>query len=490
MIRKEKIFVLLVFMLEICGCRENSQDEIEKQLKSPLPCISKADLLDTQKRSSLFYSVEDLKWQDGILWIKPENLRSFVLEGNRSLLRSALEVHKAKEAVNISRAELFPSIGLSAIVTSSIQPHFMISAVEYLLPFLIPTKWMDYRESKDLLHAEKIAFLVAELNQVSSAYALSLTLNREFYIKEFLSEDLQDTLFTEQLVAESVEMGESNPSDLDWVRSQVMDGKVKLLKWQKQMEGEMAEWRQAMALCSDISLGLEVEEPLPSLLEDFSMEEALEMAVLKAPEMLQIKALQRAAREGVWKKIFGFMGSVSATQTLHSAVPGSSYTFSFSNLMGRGALNFGLSYFPKIRLSQKNIQELELRRQELILEMRRLLEVNLQGVWRLEEQLEVIDSSIKLMQRAFEVEQKRFQLGEISLQDLLQIQGKLRVVRLERMQVENDLDLARVTLHRLMRTGIFESVQGCATGLADGVDPFASPCNPEFLVRKLMGSEG
>jgi outer membrane protein TolC len=481
----------LIVCATLTSCKE--EEVIENQLDHPPACITAHQLTEDSETGPLFFSSRFLESAEETLWLRPELLRILVLGGNRSLLVGSVQVRKAKSSVNLARAELLPSLNLGALLGSSISPNFLLSSVTYALPFLLPSKWADYRQSKALLKSEKTAFLTTQLNELSSAYALFLAVDNGFKIRRFLQDDYRDASIVEALTAERVEIGDLAASELDLARSQVTTLRARLWRLQRQVDQEIAYLRQALGICQDVSFGIESSNVEISSLERLDFESAVEEVKAVSTELAQLRALEVAAREGRWSKRFSFIGPVSAGESVSGLVPGQDLTFSFSNLMGQASVNFGFAHFARIQLSSRNVEEVQARMLEAQMEIRRILEINFSALKAAAEQYEAIDQSVKLLKRVFVADQRRFREREISLQDLIETQARLRQARLERLQVQTDINLARLSLHRMHRSEIFKHVRGCAFGIRpefEDEDPIEAPCNEEYVKRKLGMKDG
>lgn len=464
----------LALGLVLSACDE--EDEIAKQLERPPACLTAEEVLPEGTQSLL---------------VNADTLREFVVGGNRTLLVSAMQVRKAKQAVTISRAELLPSMDLGVLLGSALSPNLLLASVDYMLPFLLPSRWADLKQSKALLKAEKAAFITSELNQVASALAVFYAVDMGFRTRRFLQEEYSDAIVIEALTAEQLELGEVNASDLDLARSQVTSAMARLMKHQRQIDGELAQLRKAMGICSSIPIQVVPGDVKPSFVEALEYEEAMAKVLPRATEVIQLRALQEAAKQGGWSKRFSFIGPVSAGERVSGMVPGEELTFAFSNLVGSASVNFGFAYFPRIEMSARNIHEILARILEAEMEIRKILESNLKAMSTIQMQLSSATETVKLLGRVFTADQKRFREQEISLRDLIGTQVLLRQARLERLQAQFDTNLARLALHRLGRTDQFAKVKGCADGetLASdnpaATDFLDAPCDEAFVRRKL-----
>lgn len=452
----------------------------------PLTCFS-SEVLTTEAREV----------QDVVL--NPETLRVNLIEGGLPILAAANRVHKAKDSVNLARTRLLPSLNLGVLAASLANPTFILSSVEYVLPFLIPSKWFDAAKAKQLAEAEKIAFLLTELNIYSSLYSLYYTLNLDLQTREFLSFDFRDTILIEQIVERAYEDGRATEADLNLARSQTANAKVRLNRFNELLIDEIAILRQVLGLPMEARISFEMHDITPSELESLPLPSAIKIALEKAPEARQIKHLLEAAKYERWSKYFGFITGAGAGSSASGM--GESASLAFSDQGGRGMFNFGFDYFPNISLSNRNLEEIKIREAELSSEISKLIE-SMQGRFDfVESRFLESRKSEGLLRRVFENDQKRYSSGDIPLSTLVESMSRLRQAGLERLRSQTDLQLLRVSMHRVLVTDQFANFKGCEAlpktekkksgwrwpwESDDDEDPI---CDPESVKKRFVGAE-
>ncbi len=392
--------------------------------------------------------------------LNPESLRTRMISDGLPILAAANRVHKAKDTVNLARARLLPSLNLGALAASIANPTFILASVEYVLPFLIPARWFDVGKAKYLAQAERAAFLLTELNLYASLYSLYYTVNLDLQTREFLTMDFRDAVLIEQLVERAFEDGRATEMDLNSARSQSASAKVRLARFNELLVDEISVVKQSIGLPMETSIQFERLDVPPSPMEEMAFPEALALALEKAPESEQIKNLLEAAKKERWSKQFGFISGASASNKV-TGLDGGSASFAFSDQGVGGFFNFGFDYFPNISLSHRNIEELQIREAELNSELARLVD-SMQG------RLDFVKTrhrestkSENLLKRVFENDQQRYAAGDISLMELTETMARYRQAGLERLRANTDLQLLRVSMHRIVVGEQFAEIKGC-----------------------------
>lgn len=454
--------------------------------------------------SAEIYAVraDETKPGDSIV-LNPETLRNQFLSNGLTVIAAANRVHKAKDNLNIARARLLPSLNLGVLLGTLVNPTFLISSIEYLFPFLIPSRWFDAAAAKNLMQAEKVAFLLAEMNIYSSVYSMYYQVLSDFETRDFLSQDLRDSILIENLVQRAYEDGRVAEADLKLAQSQSASSRIRLDSFEELLVDEIATLRDALALPLEKRIFLNEVAISPPALESMDLVDGVKLAKDTAPEYQQINFLIQAAKAEKWSKVFAFFSGASAGNT--SGIDGGGASFAFKNQMGRGMFNFGFDYFPNLDLSNHNLDELTIRKAELDSEIARSVEALTGRVQYVLSRKNQASASVRLLEGVLENEKQRFASGEISLTTLLDAQEKVRQASLELLKSRTDLNLLRVALHRLTKSDQFALIPGCETLPKSAKsklekkawrwpwekDPEENPlCDPEAVQKRFGGSGG
>ncbi len=393
--------------------------------------------------------------------LSPKSIRELSKSSGLTILEAAIRVHKAKENVYMSRTRLLPSVNLGMLIATVINPAFILQNVEYLLPFLLPSRWFDLAQAKHLSQAERVGFLTTELNIFASLDSLYYTVVSDLGAKDLLAEELKDTLVVENIVARSVEDGRASENDLNLAKSQTAMAYARLAKMEELIVEEVSELRNVLSLNLNTEISFDIVPSSISVLENHTIPQAAAAVLKVAPESQQIDFLLEAAASEKWSKVFSFISSSSIGSSSGGASSGFENASAFKNLEARGMFHFSFEMFPNINMTNHNINELKLRKKELESELGKLMENTLGRLKFLFSRRAELERAEALMKTVFTTDKKRYEIGELSLSDLVDSQGRLRQARLESVRVNTDLDLIRVTLHRMLVTDEFASIKGC-----------------------------
>lgn len=388
--------------------------------------------------------------------IDPTSLQKLLFEGNTSVLTSINRIHQSKEQVNIARGNLFPSINLGSIISMS-GGGFSLSSIEFLLPFLLPSKWFDYYQVKGLLDADVIALQILKANQYASALSLYETILGDHQIAEVLQLEVQDLTEIETFAEKAYQVGVGSSDDLNMTRGQAGLVRVNFSKVKTLLAAEKAALRHALGIEIDKTLSLAAAEIPASEWEDRDLNVAIEEAKARSLETKQIQFLQTAAKNAVWSKVFGFISGSSFRASM--GAPGSSV---FSNLSLNDSVGIGFAYFPSIRLSQLNEGAIQIRQTEVNLEIAEILEKILITIDETNKRVEMAEQSRSAYYEAYLDRLQQYKLGLAALVPALQARVLYRTATLEAISSRVQLMLNRITLHRALLTDSFSSIQGCS----------------------------
>ncbi|OFZ20664.1 MAG: hypothetical protein A2X94_04085 [Bdellovibrionales bacterium GWB1_55_8] len=395
--------------------------------------------------------------------VDPASLRSLLFEGNTSVLLGLNRLHQAKEQVNVARGNLLPSIQLGGLLYSGGNPAFILSTVEFLVPFLIPARWFDYYKIKDLLQAELVGLKLLRLNQYASAYSLTLAMSSDQELEGIISEEASDLTEIESIVETLYQSGAVPLSDLNTARTKAELARIHVSKISELVAGENASLRRALGLSPETLVTLKDVQAPASEWEEKALIDVLPRTLELAPESLQLSFLREAAKKDRWSKIFGFLSGAS----VRSEMVGSDHSAALSDSTAGMNFGIGFSYFPAIQLSKQQESALVIREQELENELTDVLDVALIAVAKAKERLKSADRAVAHSAQAYEARLDQYRAGALTLDYLLESRGSLRQAQTEALQARARLSMSRVTLHRILLSDQFESIESCE--LSEGV---------------------
>lgn len=408
-------------------------------------------------RSSYLPPPPDSSTED--FYLNPDSLQERLLDQNIDIMLIANRVHTAKTQVNMARSRLFPSLGLGALLLSGGDPTFLISSVEILLPFLLPSRWFDAAESQEILNADLEAYKAFELNAYASAFGLATSLAVDKELLDIFRGDLATWREIESLAEARRRWGLISESDLAVIKGQRAIAELRSTRIESAYAQSLAQLRRTLGL--NIHRKLVIQDlPVSEVPETaLPFDTLLDRALSEAPESRQIAFLIQAAEMRKLSRAFGFFSSASLASF---GAPGENASLAFSNMSGRGFLDIGIDRLPLIDLSYRELENLRLRQTELRLEMARLLESSLR----------LLEISNRSFAAALDAETQirgnfdrlfaRYRAGAgVTLRDILEARLGIQEASLERVRAEAELNLQRLSLQRILRTETFGKINGC-----------------------------
>src|SRR5206468_171523 len=131
---------------------------------------------------------------------------------------------------------------------------------------------------------------------------------------------------------------------------------------------------------------------------------------------------------------------------------------SFSNLQGKASFSLGLGIFPAIELSNRNIEEIKLRAEELKQENTQILEGGILATQEAQNELAHFSRAEAALKDAYGEALAQYNFGITNIYDVLQAHKAFSNASINRIQAELEITLLRVTLHRTMNTDEFAKI--------------------------------
>ncbi len=386
-----------------------------------------------------------------VVRINPESLRTMFLKRNMEVLISMNQVQQAKEQVNIARGNLLPSINLGGALTSG--SNFVLSTVSVLLPFLMPSKWLDLKENTYLLQAQGTAHYLAQLNGYASAYALYMTIAGDISMREQIYAQYQ----TLQAIADQMKI----PADMGIIRkeeylqalSQAQLARTQVSQLDELIRREKAAIRHMLAL--DLNKEIEFDLiKLPSITyESSTPEHILNLIHKTSPESAQLDQMITAAKAAKWSKGFSFLTGASLGR---QRVDGS-----FGDISRTGSVGLGFGYFPHLSLSSLQIKQIEMRKENLRLEQAELIESTLASLQEAQIQFDLASQAEANLQQVYQSELLRYKMGITDILHVLSAANGVTTAVINKVQAETNLNVQRVNFYRLLLKDQFAVIQRC-----------------------------
>lgn len=399
---------------------------------------------------------------NGPVVINPTTLRTLFLSRNIDVAVALNEVQQAKAQVSVARGNLLPSINLGAMVASG--PTFMLTTVSFLLPFLMPSNWMDLRESKSLLQAQGTAYYLAQLNGYASAYSLYMTVVGDMQLRDTLQVQYENFKAIEDQLRLPAEVGMIRKEDYLQAQAQASLAKVQVSQLDELIVRERAAIRQMLGLSLNREIVFETNPVPASNIESMDPNNILEVILNKSPETAQMNSLIAAAQAGKFKKAFSFLSGASLGTTR-------SGSGSFGAMTSTGSVNFGFAYFPALEISNLNIEQLKLRKTELRYDQGQLIETTLGALYEAQIQYQQAALAERNYTEVYNAEVLRYKAGIIEIVTVLRAGNDLTQAKASRVKAETAINTLRIALHRMTLSDQFARINRCVIGQKPGGVP-------------------
>lgn len=391
--------------------------------------------------------------------VNPDTLKTLILDQNISLLKTMNLVEQAKAKVNIARGNLLPSINVGAAITAG--PSFALSSIYSLVPFLLPSRWLDLKSSQYLLNGQTDAYYIAQLNTYSSAYSVYLTLVRDTDLHDVLQKQYGNYKQIEDLVRLGVQSGLMQPSALLQAEAQSKLAEYQVSQTNELLAREQASLREMLSLPLGQEILVDKTHLEKSFDEDLDMQTILNRSLAIAPEISQLDNLIKAGKYSKWSQAFSFLsgGSVAASK-------GSSG--SFDTIQATESVNLGFALVPTLQLSNLNIEQLNLQKKELNLLQAQLVESTMKSLVEANNQFKLASEAEASLTQFYQIELLKFRTGLTDLLHVLTAANSLTISLSNKIKAQNDVDNLRVTLNRLLLTNKFTNIRPCKIAAVSG----------------------
>jgi multidrug efflux system outer membrane protein len=383
--------------------------------------------------------------------INPESLRVMLLEQNIDLAIQLNNVYKAKTQVSISRSRLLPSINLGAMLSGP--QGFALSSITTLLPFLLPSNWLNIQQSQHLVDAQVQSYYISQLNTYSSAYSLYLTVVGDQNLRDVLYKQYVNFKEIEDLIQLAVDAGMMNEDQLLQARAQTQLSNIQVSQLDVLLIQEKASIREMLSLPLTKEIVFQSEHMMASPNESLPLTTLLERANKKSPELVQLESLVSAAKVGKWSAAFGFLTGASLSSSRSNGA--------FDVMPQSGSLNLGFSIFPQLKLGDYNIDAIRLQKTQVTLDQAQMIETAIGSLKEANKQYELALAAEKNLQLFYDGEVEKFKAGMTDLLHVLNAGKSLTTALTNKVNAQIQLDTLRVSLNRILIEGNFTKVKVC-----------------------------
>lgn len=418
--------------------------------------------------------------------INANSLRKMYLARNVGIAIALNDVQQAKMQVVQARANLLPSVNLGAVISSG--PSFMLTTVSFLLPFLMPSNWLDLKESNYLLKSQGTSYYLAQLNGYASAYSIYMTVVGDIQLRAALQMQYESFKGIEEQLRLPAELGMVNKEDYLQAQAQAQLALVQVSQMDELIKREKASVRQMLGLSLSQEITFEASHTPASNAESMSAQTLLDKVNEASPENTQLNYMILAAQAGKWKKAFSFLTGSSLGMNRPSSGG------AFSSVTQSASVNMGFGYFPALEMSNLNIAQLQLRKKELRLDQAQLIETTLGALVEAQRQYDAATIAETNYRAVYDSETTRYRLGMTDILHVLDAGKQVSTAIIARVKAETSLDTLRISLHRVMISDQFKFVENCnierrgAGGIGGRIGRIFNPGKDRVTLDQVCGN--
>ncbi|MBI3558659.1 MAG: TolC family protein [Deltaproteobacteria bacterium] len=392
---------------------------------------------------------------DRTIVVTPKNLDKILFGNNIDITKAMAQVLRAKQSVNAARADLLPSLNLNFIQAISATPTFLVNFASCLVPFLFPSKWYALKQADKSYASDITGLEITRLN----TYAMALNVLVHVKGDEQVMETVAQTVagIDEYVKGLEVQSKIGLMPRADVLRGTIEHGRLAAdyIKIGETLADEHAALRKMLGFNIEQKFTIELGDEIPSIYEDMlPTNPVLTKMLMRAPERTQLDFLKEAAEAGVGNARWAFLGGCSGQAgTASSVAGGSAFTVTAS-----ATLSLGFGYFPTIALAKRNVKDVEIRQQELGLELGRVLESALADIAGEKTRITNAETSVQASEALLAEQNYLLDLGKVTVRERLDAITNLARAKTEVLSARNTLSGHRITLKRLALEGKFLKV--------------------------------
>jgi outer membrane protein TolC len=387
-----------------------------------------------------------------VITINPRTLKTRLLENNIELAVQMNNVFKAKDSVDRARRNLLPGINLGAAIDNSLS--FSLASVTMLLPFLLPSKWLDLRESQHLLNAQGESYYISQLNTYSSAYSVYSTIQGDMELRAILQYQYENYKKIEDMIKMAVDAGMREKSELLQVQAQTQLSKIQVSQMDVLILQEKAAIRDMLALPLSTDIKIEAFHIGSSPAESQPLQTTVDQSLAKSPELRQLASMIKATEAAKWSAFWSF---------LTGATLGASRgpTGAFGDAEGAGSATFNFGNFLILKIGNREIEAIKLQKRQIDQDQAKTVETTVGTLRESQMQLNLARQAESNLEALYDDELKKFQMGLTDLLHVLNAGNNLTSAYTNRVKAQTNLDTMRVGLHRMMITDHFGLIKKC-----------------------------
>jgi multidrug efflux system outer membrane protein len=417
-----------------------------------------------------------------VVHLNADSIRKLMIDGNPSLITQFTQVNEAKDQVRVARNSLFPGVNLSAVLNTN-PVSLAIGSLSFLVPFLIPSTWLNYDIAKDNLVAGELGYKIMELNTYSTVYALYETTVEDLSLKPLLQQEANDWQEVLGVITTYYNVGAVDLQTLDNATTQAKGAAASLEAINQAIDSDMANLQYALGVQGQ-DVVVDLADVPKSNSESMALADAVALSLKVSPELQQLNVLIDAGNAGSWSDVFAWMnpGITGSVGNPYASAGGSGLP-DLSTVTPRGSFDFGFAAFPEVSLDQDKTDAIKVSVTELTAQQTETLQAALNGLQDALRQYDDAQQAEASAHDSYEIEKLTYSVGATNLQDLINDSNAAVTAMTQRVQAETSVNTLRITLQRALLENEFAELPGC-------VPAPGQPVPQESWISKVLHAIG
>lgn len=385
--------------------------------------------------------------------VNPDTLRTQMYSGDTTVYTGLNTLYQSKEQVNNARANLLPSLNVSAVVGAS--PKVALSLFQVAIPFLLPSNWANLDASKKQLTADGYAYQLVLLNEYASLLQIYETVQGDQALRNVFVTERDALQGVVETVADEVAAGVALQSDLALATAAKEHAETQIAQTDQALAQEIPALRKAMGLTLAKNIVIAPYHFGELDAENSSMMSVYNRVLDASPEVDQVNSLIAAAHDAKISTEWSFLtGSAANVSTDYNGS-------SFGHLSYGAGVDLGFGLLPRIHLSSLDIAAMNIRKREITLELQRLTEQTVDSIVAGKTAVTQASNERDDDQVALQTALDQYRAGNARLLDVLQVVNQTVQGGIDYAQAVTSLDNQRIQLNRILVANQFAKVPTC-----------------------------
>ncbi len=226
---------------------------------------------------------------------------------NYKVSQDAEKVFQARQGIAVARGNLLPKLNVRAVV--GVFTGDFMSAVGSALPFLFPSNWFKWLESKEMFQAERLSFASLRGNEMNFVEGLYFVILRDQVVLDKLSKQIDWLKTLQKGMAVKETTGSLPTGTSDYFASSIAPFEKDKLSLQTLIKMEYSFLSQAVALPASNAINSLAPIPMPDLSKIIPVDgrDFFRDAQLKSYEAKALNYLVEATKYAQGEIWFSFM---------------------------------------------------------------------------------------------------------------------------------------------------------------------------------------